>query len=155
MMGAAEIEIRLLGPGDEPVLDSCAEDVFDHPVQPGLLREYLAEPHFHLAVAIDAGTVVGMASAVDYIHPDKPRELWINEVSSAASHRRRGIATRLLQALFDHGRSLGCRQAWVLTNRSNAPAMRLYASLGGIAEAMDIMMFEFDFRSIPDAESTQ
>ena len=153
-MIAGDIEIRLLGIGDEAVLDSVAEEVFDHAINPNFLREYLAEPHFHLAVAVDAGIVVGMASAVDYIHPDKPRELRINEVGVAASHRGRGIAKRLLHALFAHGRELRCRQAWVLTNRSNAAAMRLYASLGGIAKAADTMMFEFEFQD-GDADATQ
>ena len=149
-----DIEVRLLGIGDEPVLASIADGVFDHAINPNLLREYLAEPHFHLAVAVDAGVVVGMASAVDYVHPDKPRELWINEVGVAPSHRVRGIAKRLLQALFAHGRMLRCHQAWVLTHRSNAVAMRLYASLGGIAEATDTMMFEFHFPE-GDVEATQ
>ena len=40
-------------------------------------------------------------SAVHYVHPDKLRpELWINEVGVAASHRRRGLGTRLLLAVF-------------------------------------------------------
>jgi hypothetical protein len=33
--------------------------------------------------------------------------------------------------LFDAGRALGCTQAWVLTDRDNTAAMRLYASVGG------------------------
>ena len=144
-MNTDKIEIRLLATGDESLLDSIADGVFDHAIDPDFLREYLDEAHFHLAVAIDAGVVIGMASAVDYIHPDKPRELWINEVGVTASHRGRGIAKRLLHALFAHGAELRCHQAWVLTNRSNAAAMRLYASLGGVANAEDTTMYEFAF----------
>src|SRR4051812_19786086 len=119
------IEARMLGPGDESVLDRVAPDVLDRGIRPELVREFLADARHHIAVALDGSVVVGMASAVDYIHPDKPRELWINEVGVAASHRRRGVAKELLRVLLDHARRLGCREAWVLTNRSNEAAMRL------------------------------
>lgn len=138
------IEIRLLGQGDESVLSRLAPGVFDKAIDPVLTREYLAEPHFHLAVALEDDLVIGMASAVDYVHPDKPRELWINEVGVAATHRRRGVAKRLLEALFDRAHELGCWQAWVLTNRSNAAAMELYRSAGGVTDADDTMMFAID-----------
>ena len=58
---------------------------------------------------------MGFASGVDYIHPDKPREFWINEVGVAPSHRDRGLGKAVLRTLLDHARALGCREAWVLT----------------------------------------
>ena len=72
--------IRILGPGDAAVLDHVAEGVFDNAVDPRWTAEFLADSRHHLAVAVDDGQVVGMASAVHYVHPDKPPELWINEV---------------------------------------------------------------------------
>jgi GNAT superfamily N-acetyltransferase len=83
--------------------------------------------------------MVGFASAVDYIHPDKSQDLWINEVS--VSHRKRGLAKQILGALLEVGRQLGCREAWVLTDRPNSAAMRLYESLGG--KGTDHVMFTF------------
>jgi aminoglycoside 6'-N-acetyltransferase I len=87
---------------------------------------------------------VGFASGVHYVHPDKPAELWINEVGVAPSHLRRGLAQALLRLLFDVGRSLGCSQAWVLTDRENTAAMRLYASVGGNCGEHEHLMFEFE-----------
>ena len=39
---------------------------------------FLAEGHSLITVALDQGTVVGMASAFTYRHPDKPLQLFIN-----------------------------------------------------------------------------
>jgi hypothetical protein len=39
-------------------------------------------------------------------------------------------------------KQLACHEAWVLTDRSNARAMRLYASAGG-DEPREQMMFTF------------
>jgi aminoglycoside 6'-N-acetyltransferase I len=137
------IRIALLGPDDRSVLDSVDPDLFDLPVQAALTEEFLADPRHHIAVAIERKSVVGFASAVHYVHPDKPAELWINEVSVAGGHRRRGIARRLLAALLDHADALGCREAWVLTERDNLPAMALYESTGGREAPDDVVMFSF------------
>lgn len=133
------IVVRLLGPDDAPVLDRVASDVFDEPIDPRWTAEFLADRRHHLAVAIDGDQVVGMASAVHYVHPDKPPELWVNEVGVAGSHWRRGIGRRLMDALLARGRELGCRQAWVGTDEANLAARRLYASVGGVEEAAIIV----------------
>lgn len=136
-----KIEIRILQPGDAPVLEKIAPDVFDYPVDPALSAEFLADPRHHLVVALDRDVVVGMASAVDYLHPDKPLTLWINEVGVAPDYRRRGIGRRLLTTLFELGRRLGCDEAWVGTEHDNEAARNLYAALDGKAEPF--VMYSF------------
>jgi aminoglycoside 6'-N-acetyltransferase I len=139
------IDVRILTSSDVVLLTgSCAADVFDNDVDPKWAAAFLADSRHHIAAAIVDGTVIGFASAVHYLHPDKPPELWINEVGVAAAYQGRGVGARLLQALFGVGRDLGCRQAWVLTERDNGAAMRLYAGAGGAADPGDTVMFEFD-----------
>jgi GNAT superfamily N-acetyltransferase len=137
------IELRVLGAGDGGILRNVADGVFDFAVEPHLTAEFLADPRHHLVVAVDQGLVVGMASAVHYVHPDKPPELWINEVGVAPTHRCQGIAKALLRSLLDVGRHLNCREAWVLTDRSNPAAMRVYETAGGLKNSQDQVMFEF------------
>ena len=140
------IEIRLLGPQDVGVLAHVAPDVFDDPIDVGRANEFLADPRHHLAVAVEDGLVVGFVSAIHYVHPDKPSpELWINEVGVAATHRRRGLGTRLLGAVFAVARGLGCAEAWVLTDRANTAAMRLYVAAGSTEAPTDHVMFSFRF----------
>jgi len=145
--GKSAIEVRLLGQDDVHLLENVPDGVFDDPIDPARAREFLADPRHHLAVALDGGTVVGFVSAVDYLHPDKERpELWINEVSVAASHRRQGIARRLLEDVLAAARRLGCSEAWVLTERSNHAAIKLYSAAGGTEAPEDQVMFTFPLR---------
>jgi GNAT superfamily N-acetyltransferase len=138
------IEIRVLGAGDEAVLENVDPDVFDDAVDPLMARAFLNDPRHHVAVAIDAGVVVGFASAVHYIHPDKVcPELWVNEVGVASTHRGHGLGKAVLRALFEVARERGCVEAWVLTDRDNSTAMGLYASVGGIQGTQDHVMFTF------------
>ena len=146
------IEIRLLGPDDAPVLERVAEDVFDSPVDPRWSAEFLSDRRHHLVVALDDDVVVGMVSAVDYVHPDKAPQLFVNEVGVASSHHRRGIARRLLDVMLAHGRTLGCTEAWVGTEHDNVAARRLYESAGAGA-GEPFVLYEFPLDGERDASS--
>jgi GNAT superfamily N-acetyltransferase len=137
------IEIRVLEQGDAAVLDRVAPDVFDNPIDRGLTAEFLADPRHHLAVALENGTVVGFASGVHYIHPDKPAELWVNELGVASTHRGQGIGKAVLGALLGVGRALGCVEAWVLTDQGNSAAMAVYRALGGVEASSLSTMLSF------------
>ncbi len=135
------IDVRLLGSNDLSALDRVAEGVFDNPIDPRWARVFFADARHHLVVAIDDGVVVGMASAVDYVHPDKAPQLFINEVAVASTHRQRGIAARMLGELLSLGRALECTEAWVGTQADNMPARRLYERGGGLAEPFVLYLF--------------
>ena len=139
------IAVRLVGPDDAALLDRVAPDVFDHPVVPALTEDFLADPRHHLIVALAAGgEVVGMVSAVDYVHPDKAPQLWINELGVAPPYRRQGVGRRLLDAMLAHGRALGCTEAWLGTEHDNVPARALYEGAGGAAEPFVLYAFPLD-----------
>src|SRR5262245_47784360 len=101
--GIMATEVSVLRAGDEHILSNVAAGVFDRAVDDTLLMEFLRDPRHHLCVAIEDGTVVGFASAVHYVHPDKPPQLWINEVGVSPSHQGRGIAKAVLKALLAVG----------------------------------------------------
>jgi aminoglycoside 6'-N-acetyltransferase I len=128
-------KVRVLQRNDESILSNVAPEVFDNPIDPNFAREFLQDPRHHIAVAIDDGVVIGFASGVHYVHPDKEPEMWINEVGVAPTHRRRGVAREVLVALLQVARSRNCSNAWVLTDESNEAAVALYTSLGGIEGA--------------------
>ena len=136
----AIMEIRLLDSTDAALLQHVAEGVFDHPIDPRWSTEFFADPRHHLAVAIDDGQVVGMASGVHYVHPDKPPELWVNEVGVAPTHQGRGLGRRILTALLERGAALGCSEAWVLTSPENAAARRMYAASGGVETRREVLI---------------
>lgn len=138
----SDAELRLLGPADAAVLDRVADGVFDGPVRPALVAEFLADRRHHIIVALVDAVVVGMITAVDYIHPDKAPQLWINEVGVAPAYQRRGLGRRLLRDMLAHGRRLGCTEAWLGTEHDNAPARGLYADAG--SEPEPFVLFSFD-----------
>ena len=136
------IEFRLLGLEDISVLDAVAVDVFDHPLVPEQTARFLADPSHFIAVAIDDGSVIGMGTANEYLHPDKPVQFWVQEMGVAPSHQRRGIGSRLLEMLLDVARQRGHAEAWLGTENDNVPARALYRSLGGEEEPYVMYTFK-------------
>ena len=134
--------IRMLNADEAALLSRVAPGIFDNAIDPRWSAEFLADDRHHMAVALDDGQVVGMASAVHYVHPDKPPELWINEVGVAPSHQQQGIGQQLLRALFERGRELGCTEAWLGTEVDNKAARRLYAAVGGSEQRMVYVTFD-------------
>jgi ribosomal protein S18 acetylase RimI-like enzyme len=148
------VTVRLLSKDELPLLAACPPGVFDDPIDAGRAAEFLNDPRHHLAVALESGVVVGFASAVHYIHPDKETpELWINEVAVAEEQRGQGIGRRLLEALLAQARRMDCREAWVLTEPDNLLAQRLYAAAGGYENPVKQVMFSFpiETRSTKDS----
>ena len=138
------VEIRRLTPADASLLDRVADDVFDEPVDHALLAAYLAEPGHLMLVAIDDGTVIAQLAAIIHRHPDKPAELYIDEVGVTPAFQRKGIARKMLDAMISIGRDLGCEEAWVGTEPENLPARGLYESRGAEAEAFVMYVYKLD-----------
>ena len=135
--------IKVLSIFDLPLLLTAADDVFDNPVDESFAREFLADPRHHIVVALDNDVIIGFASAVHYIHPDKPPELWINEVGVADSYQGKGIGKAIMKEMLKLGQSLGCVSAWVLTDKNNVAANGLYKSVGGRISEEETVMYEF------------
>jgi ribosomal protein S18 acetylase RimI-like enzyme len=135
-----QVEIRRVRPGDAALFDRVAPDVFDEPIDAARLAAYLREPNHHMLVAVRDGEVVGQCAGVVYRHPDKPAELFIDEVGVTPALHRQGIARRMLDAMLALGKTLGCEEAWVGTEPDNGPARGLYESYGVEAEPFVIYL---------------
>jgi aminoglycoside 6'-N-acetyltransferase I len=137
-----EVLVRLLGPDDLALLAAPADDVFDAAIIPSVAAETLGDPRHHIVGAIADGRLIGFASAVHYVHPDKPAQLFVNEVGVSESWQRQGIGRRLVDVLLAHGHRLGCTEAWVLTDDDNDAARALYSASGGDEAPTRIFVFQ-------------
>jgi ribosomal protein S18 acetylase RimI-like enzyme len=136
------IEIVIATPADLALFDRVDEDVFDGPLDPARLASYLADPRLHVAVAIDRTKqmMVGMCSGLHYHHPDKPPQMWINELGVAGPWRRQGIATDLVAAMCAHATTLDCTEIWVVADPTDM-AEGFYESLGWVRTGERLAMF--------------
>ena len=135
--------VRVLGAHEADVLTNVAAEVFDNPIDPRWCAEFFADPRHHLAVAIDGDLVVGMASGVHNVNPDKAPQLFINEVGVTPTHAGQGLGRKLVLTLVEHGQRIGCNEAWVLTSPTNEAAKRMYRAAGSVADEELSVMFTY------------
>jgi len=131
-----------LTPETADCLARIAPGVFDGPVEDRFLAAFLASEAHEMIVALAGDLVVGMISGVVYLHPDKPPQLWINEVGTAEAWRRRGIARALVQAMLTLARLRGCAAAWLGTEADNLPARALYRRTGA-REVAGLVLYDW------------
>jgi ribosomal protein S18 acetylase RimI-like enzyme len=135
--------IRVLSSHEAHLLANLSPDVFDNPINPEWCAEFFADPRHHLVIALDDDLVVGMASGVHYLHPDKAPQLFINEVAVASTHAGQGIGRKLVSTLVEHGRTVGANEAWVLTSPTNEAAKRMYRAAGALSDEELNVMFTY------------
>lgn len=136
------ITFRRLGPEDASILSRVAPETFDHPVRAAYLRPFLASENHEMIVALAGDLVVGMVSGVVYYHPDKPAQMWINEVGTAEDWRQRGIGHALTEAMIALAWHRQCDSVWLGTEADNVPALATYRKAQG-REVPGLVMFDW------------
>ena len=126
-----EVEYHKAVSKDIESLVDIGKDLFDHPIKPDRFREFMNDPRHHLFLAHCGDKVVGFASGFHYVHPDKDPQMFINEVSVLEEFQNRGIGRALVRMLVDHGKKLGCVEAWIATELDNKAARKAYIGAGG------------------------
>ncbi|MFI9010473.1 GNAT family N-acetyltransferase [Actinosynnema sp. NPDC053489] len=121
------MDIRRVTTVDEVV---AASHLFDDAPREDATRAFLADDRHHLLVAYVGGEPAGFASGVETIHPDKGVEMFLYELGVDEAHRRRGVATALVEGLIELARSRGCTGAWTGAEKDNAPALATYRRTG-------------------------
>ena len=109
--------------GDLAAINALESDSFSNPWTPEALAAMLQSSVTRLYVARErTGTIVAFCAC--WIVAG---ELHINTLAVARSHRRQGIATRLLRFILG---STGIDRATLEVRRSNTAALKLYENLG-------------------------
>src|SRR5258708_2218841 len=126
------MDIRILQPGDEDLLIAAVDLTGEGPLSRERAAAHLADRDLVNVVAVEDGRPVGFIYG-HVLRRFDATSLFIYSVDTALSHRRRGYARAMLDALSEMGREGRWDEMFVLTNRGNSAAMALYASAGGVS----------------------
>lgn len=95
------------------------------------LQSLLAKPHFIAIAAVDGSDVVGGLAAyvLEKFEQDR-REIYIYDLAVLENHRRKGVATGLINTLKHIARQRKAYVIFVQADPGDTPAIKLYESLG-------------------------
>ncbi len=95
------------------------------------LTRLLSDDTFIALAALHDGTVVGGLAAYELVKFEQERsEVYIYDLAVAAEHRRRGIATGLIEHLKPIAAACGAHAIFVQADHGDDPAIALYTKLG-------------------------
>ncbi|KAB0676297.1 AAC(3)-I family aminoglycoside N-acetyltransferase [Aureimonas leprariae] len=143
----AEAAFRRLGPGDASILrhlNAVFAEAFDDretyqdaPPSDAYLDGLLAKEHVVALVALADDAVVGGLVAYELDKAERMRrEVYVYDLAVAATHRRRGLATGLIEHLCGIAAERGASVVYVQADRGDGPAIALYESLGTREEVL-------------------
>ena len=131
------IEIRRLSAGDEAVAIEAihelkpAEERAGHDASKEHMRQLLARDENYLYIASVDAQPVGFLLAYRFPRVDRDQDMiYLYEITVLLEQRRRGIGSRMIQALKEECRSSNVMEVWVGTEADNAAARALYESTG-------------------------
>lgn len=135
------IEFRRLGPADLPLLRDLnrlfgaafgePETYGSNPPDDAYCRSLLSKEHVAVIVARDGDDVVGGLVAYELEKFEKARsEFYIYDLAVSEAHRRRGIATALIERLREIALRRGGWVVYVQADYTDPPAIALYEKLG-------------------------
>ena len=95
------------------------------------VERLLDSDYFIGIVALDDSEVVAGIAAYELKKFEQERsEIYVYDLAVAATHRRRGIATALLQALKKEASARGAYVVFIQADADDTPAIELYSKLG-------------------------
>lgn len=137
-----QITIKALRPEDAQLLLDVPEGLFDLPPRADQSKAFLNNPDHYMVAAFAGDLMVGMASGVINLHPDKDPALFVNEVGVRDDWLRKGIATRMMNALFDLVKPRGIKGIWLATEIDNEAARGLYTHMNA-RETKGIVVYDW------------
>ena len=92
---------------------------------------FTSPPTAYALLARDGDQVAGLA-AYSFLWPavGATRSLYLKELYVPDAHRRRGVGTLLMRAIFETAGTLGCSRVEWTTDAGNIAAQAFYAKLG-------------------------
>lgn len=95
------------------------------------LKSFLNKDHILVLAALEEDKVVGGLVAYELEKFEQIRkEIYIYDLAVDVSHRRKGIATALINRLKEIARERGAYVIFVQADKVDDPAIKLYESLG-------------------------
>jgi len=140
MTGVALVDLTAETAG---LLDRCAPEVFEADILPDSLAAFLDDPRHLMVLAVAEGVVIGKASGTELFHPDKPPQLFINEVDVTPDWQRRGVGRALVAEIVRRARARGCSYAWLGTAVDNAGGNACFGRVPGVERAEDFVLYEW------------
>lgn len=112
------------------------------PLDAAALAAFLADPRLYLLLAVQVGRVVGSLYGYSLQSPYcRPPQFLLYAIDVRPECSGHGIGTSLVARFIEEARRANASEVWVLTDETNAAALKMYSRCGmKRAPTADVML---------------
>ena len=96
-------------------------------------------------IAIENSKVIAFSFGYILNHPNGENVFYFDAIDVMKDYQGKGIGTELMIYTKNYVRNIGCKEMFLVTNKSNLSACKCYEKSGGISEASDDVVYVYDF----------
>lgn len=141
IMKVTEKEIHLL--------KKAANQFFKPDVSQEQLKAYINKPQNWAYIAIGSNDEI-LGFAFGYVLESfySTPELYMHSIDVVEQYKRQGIGKLLMNKILEDCKEKGFKELFLVTNKGNIPAVRLYESTGGTAPDEDNVVYSWEIENV-------
>lgn len=137
--------VRRLTADDIPHMkDIIKDDKMEY--SPSAIDAFIArEGNYGFVVLVD-DVIVGFAYAYELLRVDEVAPmLYVHSVGLLPAYQNKGLGTRLMAYITAYAKEHGFSECFVITDKGNAPACKVYETVGGKSAYENEVVYVMDF----------
>ncbi len=128
---------------DVLLFESIATLFLDGKFDVSRMKYFLDNAYNHAVVVLDDSKPIGFAYGYTLIRLNSEPMFYIHSVDVLKEHRKQGVGTMLMNKLIEIGNRHDCYKGFIITNKSNNNACKLYEKVGGKVVYNDDVVYEW------------
>ena len=139
------VEIRRLTVNDVSILRKVGKVFWGEIRCDQQLNSFLSYEKNYAYIALDNETIAGFAFG--YILETFYSEpmFYLHSIDVSDTYKRKGLGKSLMNKMMEDFKVQGIKECFLITNKSNIPAVNLYESIGGKPLNDDDIVYGWDF----------
>lgn len=137
-MNSNEIQCELLTKENFNIMNTVLEELEIDPLR---LKDFLEHPHNLAFIAKYNNEVTGFIYAYSLMSLNNDPQLFIYSVEVVSKFQNMGIGSKLFQYVVDYSKENGFSECYVITDKGNKRACRIYEKAGGKNDYEDEIVY--------------
>ena len=109
------------------------------------LKDFLTTDGNHAFGWTLEGKIVGIAYGYDLKRPDGKHMFYLHSIGFLPDYQNKGRGSKLFQYIVDYAHSRGFSEVFVITDKANSRACKIYEKAGAKSDVKDEIVYVAEF----------
>ena len=140
--GMNNMEYKTLGEADIELMERFIDDENTHYDKEKVI-EFIKDKNAYGFIIKNKNEIIGFAYGYVLLRPDGIKDFYMHAVDVLEQYQGNGYGTKLMEFIKNYLKTIECRKMFLITNKGNISACKMYKKAGGINNATDEIVYVF------------